>query len=136
MYIGAVTLLVPDYDEALAFFVGRLGFALVEDRQQSETKRFVVVAPTAEAQTRIRLAKTTTPEQEAATGNQAGGRVLLFMETDDFARDHAAMQAAGVEFLEPPRREPFGTVALFRDPFGGKWELIGRHREGEAETCP
>ena len=130
MHIGAVTVLVPDYDDGLAFFVGQLGFALVEDRQQSETKRFVVVAPSKDAATRIRLAKGTTPEQLTATGNQAGGRVLLFLETDDFARDHAAMQAAGVAFLEPPRQEPFGTVALFRDPFGGTWELIGRHGAG------
>ena len=126
MHIGAITILVPDYDEALAFFVGALGFDLVEDRPQGEGKRFVVVAPPGAQETRLRLAKATTPDQLSAIGRQAGGRVLLFLETDDFDRDHAAYEAAGVAFLEPPRTEDFGKVALFDDPFGGRWELIGR----------
>lgn len=127
MHIGAITILVPDYDEGLAYFVGTLGFDLIEDRPQSETKRFVVVALPGSTETRLRLAKATTISQTEAIGNQAGGRVLLFLETDNFDRDYAAMEREGVTFIEQPRTEDFGKVALFIDPFGGQWELIGRN---------
>ncbi len=126
MHIGAITVLVPDYDAGLDFFVGKLGFDLIEDRAQGAGKRFVVVAAPGSTEARLRLAKATDPSQTAAIGQQAGGRVLLFLESDDFDRDHAAFSAAGVHFLEEPRLTDFGKVALFSDPFGGKWELIGR----------
>ena len=126
MRIGAITILVPDYDAGLDFFVGKLGFDLVEDRPQEEGKRFIVVAAPGSSEARLRLAKATKPEQTAAIGRQAGGRVLLFLESDGFDRDYAAFKAAGVSFLEEPRTTDFGKVALFSDPFGGKWELIGR----------
>ncbi len=125
-FIGAITVLVPDYEAGLAFFSGALGFDIVEDRPQGKGKRFIVVAPPGSTETRLRLAMATTPEQNTTIGIQAGGRVLLFLETDDFDRDFSAYTAAGVTFLEEPRTEDFGKVALFSDPFGGKWELIGR----------
>jgi catechol 2,3-dioxygenase-like lactoylglutathione lyase family enzyme len=121
--IATVTLLVPDYEAGIAFFVGRLGFALLSDAPVGGGKRWVVVGP-ADGGCRLLLARTADAAQRAAIGRQAGGRVFLFLETDDFARDHAAMIAAGVEFLEPPRREAYGLVAQWRDPFGGLWDLI------------
>lgn len=121
--ISALALVVPDYDEALAFYVGRLGFRLVEDIDQGR-KRWVTVEPGGGG-ARLLLARAEGERQQAAIGNQAGGRVFLFLETDDFARDHAAMRAAGVEFEEEPRHEPYGTVAVWRDPFGNRWDLIG-----------
>ena len=121
-----VTLLVPDYDEALAFYVGRLGFELVEDTPEP-TKRWVTVRPPGagpQAAT-ILLARAATPEQRARIGDQTGGRVAFFLHTDDFARDHARFTAAGVEWVRPPIDQPYGTVAVFRDPFGNLWDLIG-----------
>ena len=125
-HLAHVTLLVPDYDEAIAFYVGRLGFTLVEDMVLSSAKRWVTVRPPGgpEAATLLLLACAATPEQRAAIGRQAGGRVAFFLSTDDFARDHAAFTAVGVRFLEPPRHEPYGTVAVFQDPFGNRWDLI------------
>lgn len=122
--IGAVTLLVPDYDAGLDFYVGKLGFEVVADSRLSETKRWVLVAPRGSAGSRLLLARAIGPEQLAAVGNQAGGRVGFFLHTDDFERDHAAMQAAGISFDEAPRTEAYGTVAVFRDPFGNRWDLI------------
>jgi len=122
--IGAVTLVVPDYDEALDFYVGSLGFELIEDTPLSETKRWVLVAPKGSMETRLLLAQADAPAQAASIGNQAGGRVFLFLNTDDFDRDHKSMVAAGVTFLESPRSEPYGKVAVFQDPFGNKWDLI------------
>lgn len=122
--IGAITLVVPDYDAAIDFYVGRLGFTLVADDRLSPTKRWVLVAPPGSTGTRLLLAKTADPAQEAAIGNQTGGRVGFFLHTDDFARDHAAMLAAGVVFEETPRVESYGTVAVWRDPFGNRWDLI------------
>ncbi|WP_299478880.1 VOC family protein [uncultured Roseibium sp.] len=122
--IGAVALLVPDYDAAIAFYVGQLGFDLVEDTHLSETKRWVRVAPRGSTEARLLLARADNDEQSAAIGNQAGGRVLLFLNTDDFDRDHAAMVSEGVSFLESPRVEEYGKVAVFKDPFGNKWDLI------------
>ena len=124
--VSTVALVVPDYDAAIDFYVGRLGFALLSDIAQSATRRWVTVAPPGSAGAALLLARADGPEQTAAIGNQTGGRVFLFLETDDFARDHAAMLAAGVAFEELPRHEPYGTVAVWRDPFGNRWDLIGR----------
>jgi len=125
-HIALFTLVVPDYDAGIDFYVGKLGFELLEDTRRSETKRWVRVAPQG-AQTAILLAKADGPQQRAAVGNQTGGRVGFFLETDDFERDHRAMSAAGVTFRETPRVEPYGTVAVFEDPFGNLWDLI-QHR--------
>ena len=123
-HISAITLLVPDYDAGIAFYVGVLGFTLVEDRAMSASKRWVLVAPPGARETRLLLAKADGSAQEARIGHQTGGRVFLLLSTDDFARDHAAMLAKGVMFLEAPRAESYGTVAVFQDPFGNKWDLI------------
>ncbi|MEO1189184.1 MAG: VOC family protein [Pseudomonadota bacterium] len=121
--IANVTLVVPDYDAAIAFYVDSLGFTLLEDTKLSETKRWVRVAPLG-AETALLLAVADGPAQEAAIGNQTGGRVGFFLHTDDFERDHAAMAAKGVTFRENPRYEAYGTVAVFEDPFGNLWDLI------------
>jgi catechol 2,3-dioxygenase-like lactoylglutathione lyase family enzyme len=122
--ISRIALLVPDYDAGLAFYVGRLGFTLVEDTPLSPTKRWVVVAPPGARETGLLLARADGPDQAAAVGRQAGGRVFLFLETDDFERDPARFVAAGVRFLEKPRNEAYGTVAVFEDPFGNRWDLL------------
>lgn len=122
--IAAVALVVPDYDAAIAFYVGALGFRLAEDIPQGD-KRWVTVEPPGGG-CRLVLARAASPGQAAAVGNQTGGRVGFFLETDDFARDHAAMLAAGVVFEEAPRHESYGSVAVWRDPFGNRWDLIGR----------
>jgi catechol 2,3-dioxygenase-like lactoylglutathione lyase family enzyme len=121
--ISALALVVPDYDSAIAFYVGKLGFRLTEDIPQG-AKRWVTVEPPGGG-TRLVLAQAEGAAQHAAIGNQTGGRVFLFLQTDDFARDHAAMLAAGVTFDEAPRHEPYGSVAVWRDPFGNRWDLIG-----------
>lgn len=126
---GAITFLVRDYDEAIAFFAGKMGFALLEDTPLGGDKRWVRVAPPGSSAPVLLLAKASTPEQHAAIGVQAGGRVFLFLETDDFARDHRAMVAAGVEFAEEPRHEPYGIVAVFRDLYGNKWDLLELRRD-------
>lgn len=128
--LGAVSVLVRDYDEALAFYVGKLGFEAVEDTDLGGGKRWVTVRPKG-GDTALLLAKATTPEQEARVGDQAGGRVWLFLETDDFARDHAAWTAAGVVFREAPRHEPYGVVAVFEDLYGNAWDLIEPARTGD-----
>lgn len=122
-HISALALVVPDYEDALAFYIGKLGFRLVEDVDQGR-KRWVVVEPPGGG-VRLVLARAEGEQQRAAIGNQAGGRVFLFLQTEDFARDHAAMRAAGVEFEEEPRHEVYGSVAVWRDPFGNRWDLIG-----------
>ncbi|MEQ9811711.1 MAG: VOC family protein [Azospirillaceae bacterium] len=124
--IATVALVVPDYDPAIAYYCGRLGFDLVADIDLGGGKRWVVVAPKAagERGCRLLLARAEGPAQRAAIGNQTGGRVFLFLETDDFARDHQAMRARGVAFQEAPRQEAYGTVAVFEDPFGNRWDLI------------
>lgn len=122
-HLSAVALVVPDYDAGIAFYVGKLGFELIEDTQQTQTKRWVLIAPKG-AQTRLLLAKADGPEQTAAIGNQTGGRVGFFLHTDDFKADHTRMKAAGVHFEEAPRHEPYGSVAVFRDPFGNRWDLL------------
>jgi catechol 2,3-dioxygenase-like lactoylglutathione lyase family enzyme len=123
-HLGALSLLVPDYDDALAYYVGVLGFTLVEDTDQGEGRRWVVVTPAPEAATRLVLARAATPEQVAAIGNQAGGRVWLFLHTNDFEADYARLQARGVAFLEAPRHESYGCVAVFQDRYGNKWDLL------------
>ena len=121
--LAAVSLLVRDYDEAIAFYVGKLGFALSEDTDMGRGKRWVRVTPKG-GDTALLLAKATTPRQQAQVGDQAGGRVWLFLETDDFDRDHAAWTAAGVSFREAPRSEIYGKVAVFEDLYGNAWDLI------------
>jgi catechol 2,3-dioxygenase-like lactoylglutathione lyase family enzyme len=120
--LSTLSILVPTYEEGLAFFVDQLGFDLIEDTDQGH-KRWLKVAPKG-AETAFLIAKATTPEQVAAIGHQGGGRVWLILETDDFARDHAAYIAAGITFEEDPRHESYGTVAVFNDPFGNRWDLI------------
>ena len=130
-HLAHVALLVADYDEAIAWYVGRLGFTLVEDTAQPEQgKRWVTIRPpNAPAHaTTILLARAATPEQARAVGTQAGGRVFLFLATDDFARDHAAFTAAGVEWVRPPVTHAYGTVAVFRDLYGNLWDLIEHAR--------
>jgi catechol 2,3-dioxygenase-like lactoylglutathione lyase family enzyme len=122
--IGCVSLLVRDYDEALAFYSGKLGFAVAEDTDMGEGRRWVVVAPRGSNGTRILLAKAKNAQELAAVGNQGGGRVFLFLSTDDFARDHAEMLRRGVTFNEEPRVEAYGTVAVFEDLYGNKWDLL------------
>ena len=124
--IACVALVVRDYDEAIDYFTRSLGFVLVEDAPLGGGKRWVVVAPSRGAGSALLLARAATPEQARRVGDQTGGRVFLFLETDDFARDHAAYLARGVAFVEQPRAEAYGTVAVFRDLYGNKWDLIGR----------
>jgi catechol 2,3-dioxygenase-like lactoylglutathione lyase family enzyme len=123
MKLTLTALLVADYDEAIAFYVGKLGFALSADTDQGDGKRWVVVTPGAGGPGLL-LAKASGQDQTARIGDQTGGRVFLFLETDDFARDHARMDAAGVRFLEAPRHEPYGVVAVFEDLYGNRWDLI------------
>ncbi len=120
--VGAVTLLVPDYQEAIDYFVGTLGFTLVEDTRLSEGKPWVLVSPG--AGTCLLLAKANGERQIAAIGNQSGGRVFLFLTTDDFWRDFRTYRSRGVEFQEEPRHEEYGLVAVFTDKFGNQWDLI------------
>jgi catechol 2,3-dioxygenase-like lactoylglutathione lyase family enzyme len=121
--ISAVALVVPDYDAAISFYLS-IGFELRADEDIGEGKRWVTVAPPG-AETALLLARAADDRQTAAIGNQTGGRVGFFLHTGDFNRDHARMQAAGVVFEEAPRDEPYGRVAVWRDPFGNRWDLIG-----------
>jgi catechol 2,3-dioxygenase-like lactoylglutathione lyase family enzyme len=123
--LALVALLVRDYDEAIRFYVTKLGFELIEDTRLSAEKRWVVVRPAGSA-AGVLLARAADARQEAAIGDQAGGRVFLFLHTDDFARDHQRMLAAGVIFREAPRQEAYGTVAVFEDLYGNAWDLIER----------
>ena len=126
--IAALALVVPEYDAAIAFYTGVMGFRLVEDIDEGR-KRWVTVEPPGGG-ARLVLAQAEGPVQAAAIGNQAGGRVFLFLATDDFDRDHARMRAAGVVFEEEPRDAPYGRVAVWRDPFGNRWDLIGPSPDG------
>ena len=129
-HLGALTLLVADYDQAIAFFTQGLGFALLEDNPLDEPgkpgKRWVRVAPRGASSSALLLARAATPEQEAAIGRQGGGRVFLFLETDDFWGDYHRMQAYGVHFCEQPRVEAYGTVVVFEDLSGNRWDLLQR----------
>jgi catechol 2,3-dioxygenase-like lactoylglutathione lyase family enzyme len=122
--LATVTLLVHDYDEAIRFFTEALRFELVEDTPHGPGRRWVVVAPARNAGAALLLAKAVTDEQSASVGKQAGGRVFLFLHTADFASDHQHMTSHGVRFLEAPRHEPHGTVAVFQDLCGNKWDLL------------
>ena len=123
--IAHVALVVRDYDEAIEFFTGKLKFRLVEDTYQAaQDKRWVVVAPPGSSGTTLLLARASGKGQEAFVGNQGGGRVFLFLSTDDFWRDYNAMQQAGIEFVREPNTEEYGTVAVFKDLYGNLWDLI------------
>jgi len=122
--IGCITLLVRDYDEGIRFYTGILGFVLAEDTPMGEGRRWVVVAPPGSQGCSLSLARAKNAEERAAVGRQAAGRVLLFLHTDDFARAHAEMTARGVRFIEEPRLESYGTVAVFEDLYGNKWDLL------------
>ena len=139
--IGLVSLVVRDYDEAVAFFVGVLGFALVEDTYVPEQdKRWVVVSPPGANESGVLLARASTPEQEAHIGNQTGGRVFLFLYTNDFWRDYDAIIAKGVVFVREPTEHPYGVVAVFKDLYGNQWDLLqpkGKMRDiGSVPTTP
>jgi catechol 2,3-dioxygenase-like lactoylglutathione lyase family enzyme len=123
--IAHVALVVRDYDEAIDFYTKKLHFELVEDTYQPEQdKRWVVVAPPGSTGSTLLLARASAPEQESFIGNQSGGRVFLFLATDNFARDYGDMRAQGVEFVREPKTEDYGTVAVFRDLYGNLWDLI------------
>ena len=123
--LGLVSLVVRDYDEAVRFFVGKLGFILVEDSPVPEqAKRWVVVAPPGGTESRLLLAKASNPEQELRVGSQTGGRVFLFLNTDDFWRDYERYKSRGIVFVREPKEEPYGTVAVFQDLYGNLWDLI------------
>ncbi len=124
-HLGLVALVVPDYDEAIAFYVGVLGFTLVEDTYQAaQDKRWVVVAPPGASETHLLLARSANDSQRSRVGNQTGGRVFLFLYTDDFQRDYQSYRAKGVHFVREPKVEDYGTVAVFADPYGNLWDLL------------
>jgi catechol 2,3-dioxygenase-like lactoylglutathione lyase family enzyme len=126
--LGYVALLVRDYDEALTFFIHSLGFTVIEDTVAKDRlgndKRWVLVSPPGSRGTNLLLARASTPEEASRIGNQTGGRVFLFLHTDDFWHDYREMTARGVKFKEAPRQEAYGTVAVFEDLYGNKWDLL------------
>jgi catechol 2,3-dioxygenase-like lactoylglutathione lyase family enzyme len=122
--IASLTLVVRDYDEAIAFFTDALRFTLVEDTPLGGGKRWVVVAPAGSTGASLLLAKAATPEQLSHVGNQTGGRVFLFLHTDDFWDDYNTMRSRGVQFVEEPRHESYGLVVVFLDLYGNKWDLV------------
>ena len=123
--IGYVALVVRDYDEAIDFYVGVLGFTLIEDTYvEAQNKRWVLVAPPGATESRLLLARAVGEEQSARIGNQTGGRVFLFLHTDDFWRDYTAYKEKGVVFVREPKEEPYGTVAVFEDLYGNLWDLL------------
>lgn len=125
--IAHIALVVRDYDEAIAFYTQKLHFTLIEDTYQpAQDKRWVVVAPPGSTGTTLLLARAATPGQAAFIGNQAGGRVFLFLQTDNFWRDYHAMVAAGIKFIRPPKEESYGVVAVFEDLYGNLWDLVER----------
>lgn len=123
-HIAHITLVVRDYDEAINFYVQKLGFELVEDTVLSETKRWVLVAPPGSVECRLLLAKGIEGKQTVSIGNQTGGRVFLFLYTDDFERDYAAFQEKGVKFVRSRLVESYGVVAVFEDLYGNLWDLV------------
>jgi catechol 2,3-dioxygenase-like lactoylglutathione lyase family enzyme len=124
--LGHIALVVRDYDEAIAFFTRTLNFQLVEDTRLTEEKRWVLIAPPGSQGTTLLLARAATPEQVSRIGNQTGGRVFLFLITDDFWRDYREMTARKVKFVREPVEEPYGTVAVFEDLYGNRWDLLER----------
>jgi len=127
-HVAMIAVVVRDYDEAIAWYRDALGFALLEDDDRGGGKRWVRMAPPGNAHFSLLLARATTPAQTTAIGNQHGGRVGFFLHTDDFARDHARLTAIGAHFEESPRHEAFGTVVVFRDLYGNRWDLIERRQ--------
>lgn len=125
--ISHVALLVHDYDEAIAFFTNILDFQLVEDELRGDSKRWVLVAPRGDAGASLLLARAATPEQQSHVGDQTGGRVFVFLHTDDFWRDYERLRSLGVRFTEEPRHEAYGAVVVFLDLYGNKWDLIQRN---------
>jgi catechol 2,3-dioxygenase-like lactoylglutathione lyase family enzyme len=124
-HIGLVSVVVQDYDDAIAFYVGKLGFSLVEDvHQPAQDKRWVVISPAGATETKILLARAANDLQASRVGNQTGGRVFLFLYTDDLWRDFYAYKAKGVVFVREPKTESFGTVAVFQDLHGNLWDLV------------
>jgi len=134
--LSAITFLAPDYDEAIDWFRHALGFTLIEDTPLEGGKRWVVMAPEVGNGARLVIAKPASELQRARVGDAVGGRVGYFLETDDFARNHASMVARGVRFLESPREMEYGTVAVFVDPWGGKWDLIQVRTRRLADNAP
>ncbi len=125
--IAHVALVVRDYDEAIQFFVEKLNFTLIDDSYQPEQdKRWVLVAPPGSSGTALLLARASKPEQESFIGNQSGGRVFLFLDTDDFWRDYKRMTSLGIEFVRKPKVESYGIVAVFKDLYGNLWDLVQR----------
>ncbi len=122
--LAHIALIVNDYDEAIRFYTEKLDFVLVEDTALSQTKRWVLVSPAAGDGCCLLLAKADGPEQQVRVGDQSGGRVFLFLHTDDFWRDYERMQANGVRFIREPAEEPYGTVAVFEDLYGNRWDLV------------
>jgi catechol 2,3-dioxygenase-like lactoylglutathione lyase family enzyme len=122
--LARVTLLVREYDEAIEFYTNAMGFGLVEDSVLPDGSRWVVVEPAGSKGTQVLLARASTPAEEQVMGHQAGGRVGFFLHTDDFTRTYDGMRARGVEFLEAPRSEPYGVVAVFADLYGNRWDLV------------
>jgi catechol 2,3-dioxygenase-like lactoylglutathione lyase family enzyme len=122
--IAHIALVVKDYDEAITFYTQKLRFTLLEDTQLSETKRWVLVAPEGANECCLLLAKADNEEQASRIGNQAGGRVFLFLYTDDFRRDYNRMLEEGIHFIRPPKEEPYGIVAVFEDLYGNLWDLL------------
>lgn len=123
-YIASVSLIVPDYDQAISFYVGCLGFNLLEDTDLGNGQRWVAIRPAGAKETSIILKLAKTEQEKALIGQQAAGGVLLILRSDDFDRDYQAFKEKGVRFLEEPRREPYGKVVIFSDPFGHQWDLI------------
>ena len=123
-YLAGISLVVNDYDEAIDFYTRKLSFTLLEDTRMSDTKRWVVIAPPESTGCTLLLAKAANDAQKAAVGNQTGGRVFLFLHTDNFDRDYNQMQEAGIEFIESPRQEAYGKVVVFVDLYGNLWDLI------------
>jgi catechol 2,3-dioxygenase-like lactoylglutathione lyase family enzyme len=134
--IAAIALLVRDYDEAIAFYTRCLDFELIEDAPLGQDKRRVLLAPPGSTEARLWLALAGTREQDACVGEQAGGGVFLFLHVDDFYARYEAMRLRGVRFLERPREEPYGTVAVFEDLYGNKWDLLQPRHGGEAGLPP
>ena len=123
-YLAGISLVVNDYDEAIDFYTRKLSFTLLEDTRMSDTKRWVVIAPPGSTGCTLLLAKAANDAQKAAVGNQTGGRVFLFLHTDNFDRDYNQMQEAGIEFIESPRQDAYGKVVVFEDLYGNRWDLI------------
>jgi catechol 2,3-dioxygenase-like lactoylglutathione lyase family enzyme len=126
-----IALVVDDYDEAIKFYTEKLNFTLIEDTPQSETKRWVLVAPKGSEECSLLLAKGVGEEQRSRVGNQTGGRVFLFLKTDDFWRDYQNIQSQGIKFVREPKDEEYGTVAVFEDLYGNLWDLVEFSSRGE-----